>query len=596
MDNKTEKKVVTLPDFLTVRELASVLGVSAIDVIKELMNNGIMANINQQLDYDTAAIVAEEMGFEAQPEAPPAAVEEVEIIPTPIKERLYEGEAPENLQPRPPVVTMLGHVDHGKTSLLDVIRHTNVVASEAGGITQHIGAYQVEHRGKKITFLDTPGHEAFTAMRARGAQGADIAVLVVAADDGVMPQTLEAIDHARAAQVPIIVAINKMDKPNANPERVKKQLSEAGLDLEEWGGNVICVPVSAKEKTGIEELLDSILLVADLAEIKANPNRPAVGTVIEAKLDKSRGPTATLLVQNGTLREGDSLVIDDIYGRVRAMFNEKGEKLKEAPPSTPVVVLGLSGVPRAGDIFEVVEDEKTARAIAAQRAEEKERGAARPGRALSLEEIYARMEAGQVKELRLILKTDVQGAIEPVVSSLEKLSHDELKVKFIHVGTGNISESDIMLAVASKAIVIGFNVEVDPAAHIMAEAEGVDVRLYDVIYKLIEDVDKALKGLLEPTYEELVTGRAEVRAVFTIPRVGNVAGVYVTEGLLSRNSLARVKRDGQVIYEGRVASLKRFAEDVKEVRAGFECGVGLEGFGDFKEGDIIELYREERVG
>ena len=596
MDNKTEKKVVTLPDFLTVRELASVLGVSAIDVIKELMNNGIMANINQQLDYDTAAIVAEEMGFEAQPEAPPAAVEEVEIIPTPIKERLYEGEAPENLQPRPPVVTMLGHVDHGKTSLLDVIRHTNVVASEAGGITQHIGAYQVEHKGKKITFLDTPGHEAFTAMRARGAQGADIAVLVVAADDGVMPQTLEAIDHARAAQVPIIVAINKMDKPNANPERVKKQLSEAGLDPEEWGGNVICVPVSAKEKTGIEELLDSILLVADLAEIKANPNRPAMGTVIEAKLDKSRGPTATLLVQNGTLREGDSLVIDDIYGRVRAMFNEKGEKLKEAPPSTPVVVLGLSGVPRAGDIFEVVEDEKTARAIAAQRAEEKERETARPGRALSLEEIYARMEAGQVKELRLILKTDVQGAIEPVVSSLEKLSHDELKVKFIHVGTGNISESDIMLAVASKAIVIGFNVEVDPAARIMAEAEGVDVRLYDVIYKLIEDVDKALKGLLEPTYEELVTGRAEVRAVFTIPRVGNVAGVYVTEGLLSRNSLARVKRDGQVIYEGRVASLKRFAEDVKEVRAGYECGVGLEGFGDFKEGDIIELYREERVG
>jgi len=559
------------------------------------MNNGIMANINQQLDYETAAIVAEEMGFEAQPEAPPAAVEEVEIIPTPLKERLYEGEAPENLRPRPPVVTMLGHVDHGKTSLLDVIRHTNVAASEAGGITQHIGAYQVEHKGKKITFLDTPGHEAFTAMRARGAQGADIAVLVVAADDGVMPQTLEAIDHARAAQVPIIVAINKMDKPNANPERVKEQLSEAGLGLEEWGGNVICVLVSAKEKTGIEELLDSILLVADLAEIKANPDRPAVGTVIEAKLDKTRGPSATLLVQNGTLREGDSLVIDDIYGRVRAMFNERGERLKEAPPSTPVVVLGLSGVPRAGDIFEVVEDERTARAIAAQRAEEKERKAARPARVLSLEELYARMEAGQVKELRLILKTDVQGAIEPVVSSLEKLSRDELKVKFIRTGTGNITESDIMLAVASKAIVIGFNVEVDPAARIMAEAEGVDVRLYDVIYRLIEDVDKALKGLLEPTYEELITGRAEVRAVFTIPRVGNVAGVYVTEGLLSRNSLARVKRDGQVIYEGRVASLKRFAEDVKEVKAGFECGVGLEGFGDFKEGDIIELYRKEKV-
>jgi len=593
MTGNQNRKAIVIPDFLTVRELADLMDVSPIQVIKELMNNGIMANINQQIDYETAAIVAEEMGFETRPEAPPV-VEEIPMIPQPLKERMYEGEAPEDLKPRPPVVTMLGHVDHGKTTLLDVIRHSNVVAGEAGGITQHIGAYQVEHDGQKITFLDTPGHEAFTAMRARGAQGADIAILVVAADDGVMPQTKEAIDHARAARVPIIVALNKMDKPNANPERVKQQLAEMGLEPEEWGGHTICVPVSAKKKTGIEDLLDNILAVAELAELKANPNRPAMGTVIEGELDKNRGPTATLLVQNGTLRLGDVLLIEDICGRVRAMFNERGEPVKEAAPSMPVVVLGLSDVPHPGDTFKVVKDEKTARTMAAQRAEEKERAAIRPSRVYSLDEIFDQIKAGQVKELNLILKADVQGTIEPIVSSLEKLGDEDLKVNILHKGTGNISESDVMLAIASRAIVIGFNVQVDPAARRTAEAEGVDIRLYDVIYKLIDDVDKALKGLLEPVYKEVVIGHAEVRAIFNIPRVGKVAGVYVTDGLITRNSLARIRRNGQLVYDGRISSLKRFTEDVKEVRAGFECGVGLEGFQDFEEGDIIELYKKER--
>ncbi len=594
MSEKQARKAIIIPDFLTVRELAALMDVSPIDVIKELMKNGILANINQQIDYETAAIVAEEMGFEAQQEAPPPAVEEVPILPQPLKERIYEGEAPEDLKPRPPVVTVLGHVDHGKTTLLDVIRHTNVVAGEAGGITQHIGAYQVEHKGKKITFLDTPGHEAFTAMRARGAQGADIAILVVAADDGVMPQTKEAIDHARAARVPIIVALNKIDKANANPERVKQQLADMGLQVEEWGGDTICVPVSAKRKIGIDELLDNILVVAELAELKANPDRPAMGMVIEGQLDKSRGPTATLLVQNGTLRVGDVLVIEDLYGRVRAMFNENWEPVEEAPPSTPVVVLGLSDVPQPGSTFQVVKDEKTARALAAQRSEEKAQATARPTKVIALDDIFEQIQAGQVKELNLIVKADVQGTIEPIVSSLEKLGDENLKVNILHTGTGNINESDVMLAVASRAIIVGFNVQVDPAAKRSAEAERVDIRLYDVIYKLIDDVDKALKGLLEPVYREVVTGHAEVRAVFSIPRVGKVAGVYVTDGHITRNSLARIRRNGEVVYDGRVSSLKRFTEDVKEVREGFECGVGLEGFQDFEEGDIIEIYEKER--
>ena len=594
MTQNQNKKDIIIPDFLTVRELADLMAVSPIDIIKELMKNGILANINQQIDFETAAIVAEEMGFEARPEAAPAVVEEIPMIPQPFKERLYEGEAPENLRPRPPVVTMLGHVDHGKTTLLDVIRHTNVVAGEAGGITQHVGAYQVEHDGHKITFLDTPGHEAFTAMRARGAQGADIAILVVAADDGVMPQTQEAIDHARAARVPIIVALNKMDKPNANPDRVKQQLADVGLQIEEWGGDTICVPVSAKMKTGIDDLLDNIVAVAELAELRANPNREALGTVIEGKLDKTRGPTATLLVQNGTLRLGQIVLIDDIYGRIRAMFNEQGEAVKEAPPSMPVMVLGLSHAPQPGNTFRVVESERTARAMAAKRAEEKAQAAVRPARALSLDDIFAQIQAGQVKELNLILKADVRGTIEPIVSSLEKLGDKDLKVNILHKGTGNISESDVMLALASQAIVVGFNVQIDPAASRSAEAEGVDIRLYNIIYKLIDDIDKALKGLLEPVYKDVVIGHAEVRAVFSIPRVGNIAGVYVTDGYIARNARARIRRDKQWICDGPIGSLKRFTDDVREVRQGFECGVGLEGFGDFREGDIIEFYKKER--
>jgi len=595
MTEKQNRKAIVIPDFLTVRELADLMEVSPIDVIKELMNNGILANINQQIDYETAAIVAEEMGFETSPEAPPVVEEEeIPMIPQPLKERIYEGEAPEDLELRPPVVTMLGHVDHGKTTLLDVIRHTNVVAGEAGGITQHIGAYQVEHDGKKITFLDTPGHEAFTAMRARGAQGADIAILVVAADDGVMPQTQEAIDHARAARVPIIVALNKMDKANASPERAKQQLADVGLQIEEWGGQTICVPVSAKRKTGIDDLLDNISAVAELAELKANPNRPAMGTVIEGELDKSRGSTATLLVQNGTLQLGDALLIGDISGRVRAMFNERGEQVKKATPSTPAVVLGLSGVPRPGDTFKVVEDERTARAIAAERVEEKERAAIRPARVLSLDAILDQIRAGEVKELNLILKADVRGTIEPIVDSLERLGDEDLKVNILHQGAGNISESDVMLAVASRAIVIGFNVNVDQAASRTAGVEGIDIRLYDIIYKLIDDVDKALKGLLEPVYKEVVIGHAKVRAIFGVPRVGKIAGVYVADGHVARNSLARIRRNDQLVYEGRVSSLRRFTEDVKEVREGFECGVGLVGFQDFEEGDIIEFYKKER--
>ena len=594
MTEKQNRKAVEIPDFLTVRELADLMEVSPIQVIKELMNNGILANINQQIDYETAAIVAEEMGFEARQETPPVVEEEIPMIPLPLKERMYESEAPEDLEPRPPVVTILGHVDHGKTTLLDVIRRTNVVAGEAGGITQHVGAYQVEHDGKKITFLDTPGHEAFTAMRARGAQGADIAILVVAADDGVMPQTQEAIDHARAARVPIVVALNKMDKANANPERVKQQLTDVGLQIEEWGGETICVPVSAKQKIGMDELLDNILAVAELAELKANPNRPAMGTVIEGELDKSRGPTATLLVQNGTLRLGDALLIEDLCGRIKAMFNERGEQVREATPSTPVVVLGLSGVPHPGDTFKVVKDERTARALAASRADEKERAAIQPARVLSLEGILDQIRAGQVKELNLILKADVRGTIEPIVNSLEKLGDKDLKVNILHKGAGNIGESDVMLAVASRAIIIGFSVQIDPAASRSAEAEGVDIRLYDIIYKLIDDVDKALKGLLEPVYKDVVSGHAEVRAVFTIPRAGKIAGVHVTDGLIARNSLARIRRNDQPVYEGRVSSLRRFTEDAREVREGFECGVGLEGFRDFEEGDIIEFYKKER--
>jgi len=584
-------KVIEVPDLITVRELADLMEVSPIDVIKTLMEDGIMASINQSIDYETAAIVAEDMGFQAKERVPPAP----EVVPLPEKPpRPPEGEA--RLPLRPPVVTVMGHVNHGKTSLLDVIRRTNVVAGEAGGITQHIGAYQVERKDKRITFIDTPGHEAFTAMRARGAQVTDIAVLVIAADDGVMLQTIEAIDHARAAEVPIIVALNKMDKNNADPERVKKQLADIGFPVEEWGGDVICVPVSAKEQTGIDDLLEAILLVTEMSELRADPNCPAVGTVIEGSLDRSMGPMASVLVQNGTLKLGDNIVVGDICGKVRAMFDDEGKRVKRAGPSMPVAVLGLPTVPQAGEAFEVLPDDSSARVLAAERAEERRQAVPRPPRIVSLDDLYARIQAGKVKELNIILKVDVQGSIEPLRESLEKLSTEELKVRFIRQATGNITESDIMLAIASQAIVIGFNVQADPAARLMAEVEGVDVRFYNVIYDLIEDIEKAVKGLLEPKYEEVVIGHAEVRAIFNIPHKGKVAGLYVNDGKVTRDALARITRgEGEVVYDGQVSSLKRFAEDVKEVNSGYECGLGLEGFEDFKEGDIIELYRKERV-
>lgn len=587
--------VIELPSSLTVRDLGHALGVSPIEVMKKLIGFGIMANINELIDYETAAIVAAEMGFETREQK---AEEEKAPEAAPVQLpswRDVQDERPEDLRPRPPVVTVMGHVDHGKTSLLDAIRNTNVVEGEAGGITQHIGAYQVELQGKKITFLDTPGHEAFTAMRARGAQATDIVVLVVAADDGVQPQTKEAIAHARAAQVPIIVALNKIDKPEANPEVVKRQLADLDLLVEEWGGNVICVPVSAKKRLNIEELLENILLVAEVAELKANPFRPAAGVVVESRLDKSRGPVATLLVQRGTLRVGDNLVIGEIPGRVRAMFDDKGRPVSEATPSTPVMILGLSDVPRAGDLFEVVEDERTAKAIAAERAQQRQQAAAaRPVR-VTLEEVFARMQEGKAKELNIILKADVQGSLEPIESSLQKLGTEDLKVKILHSAIGNIGESDVMLASASSAIVIGFNVSVDAAARALAEQEGVDIRLYNVIYQLVEDVEKALTGMLEPTYREVVTGHAEVRAVFSISKRGKVAGCYMTDGQVTRASSVRVIRNGQVLFDGRIASLKRFTEDVKEVNAGFEFGIGLEKYEDFQVGDVLEFYKQERV-
>jgi translation initiation factor IF-2 len=593
-------KVVRLPAVLTVRDLGTLLGVSPIDVMKRLISLGIMANINQQIDYDTAAIVASELGFETEEIKPEVPKEEEDLKPKAAEAampdwRALKDEKAEDLRPRPPVVTVMGHVDHGKTSLLDAIRNTNVVAGEAGGITQHIGAYQVELQGKKITFLDTPGHEAFTAMRARGAQATDITILVVAADDGVMPQTKEAIAHAKAAKVPIIVALNKIDRPNANPELVKQQLSDAGLTVEDWGGDVICVPVSAKLRTGIEDLLENVLLVSDVADLRANPDKPAIGVVVEGRMDKTRGPIVTLLVQGGTLRVGADLVIDTIAGRVRAMQDDKGEPLHEATPSTPVVVMGLPEVPRAGDTFEVVADEKTARAMAEERTLVRKAAAAGPARkAITLEEVFGQMQQGKIKELNLVLKADVQGSLEPIQNSLLKLGGDQLKVKVIFAGTGNITESDIMLAVGS-ATVIGFNVTVDAGARSLAEQEGVDIRHYEIIYKLIEDIDKALQGMLEPVYKDVVTGHCEVRQVFKIGKKGNIAGCVVTDGQATRTGQLRVKRGTEVLVDKNVGSLKRFTEDVKEVAVGMECGVSIDGFEAYEVGDILEFYHKERA-
>jgi translation initiation factor IF-2 len=593
-DNGLRTKTIELPASITVRELAQSIQSSPIEVIKTLMANGVMANINQQIDFDTAAIVASEMGFEVTMEAAEATTEESkgEI---PLWRRLIADEDPKALEARPPVVTILGHVDHGKTTLLDAIRHTNVAGGEAGGITQHIGAYQVEHNNRTITFLDTPGHAAFTAMRARGAQGADIVVLVVAADDGVMPQTKEAAAHAKAAQVPIIVAMNKMDRPNADPDRVKQQLAEIGLIPDEWDGDTIVVPISAKRKEGLEDLLEAVVLVSDAMDILANPEGKIIGTVIEAERDRAKGVMTTLLVQNGALNVGDVVVAGNAYGRLKAMFDHRGRKLRKAGPSTPVSVMGLNEVPQAGDLFRVVANEREARAVVEERQLQKEQRTEVQRTAFTLEQLYDRVQAGEERELRMIIKADVQGSLEPIVSSLKDMQEHDIKIDVLHAETGNIGENDVMLAAASKAIVIGFNVQADAAARRLAESEGVSIRLYDIIYRLMEDVEKALKGMLEPTLEEVVTGHAEVRAVFRISKVGNVAGCRVLDGEIRRNGRIRVMRAGETLHEGEISSLKHLQDDVREVRAGFECGIALKGFNDFVVGDVLECYTLEKM-
>lgn len=592
-ENVKDTKSIELPAITTVREFAEVIEASPIDVIKVLMTNGVMANINQQIDFDTAAIVAAEMGFDATLEV----IDQVEVEDTgevALWRRLIADEDKKNLSPRPPVVTILGHVDHGKTSLLDALRSTQVAAGEAGGITQHIRAYQVEHQNKKITFLDTPGHAAFTAMRSRGALGADIVILVVAADDGVMPQTREALAHAKAAQVPIIVALNKIDKPNANPERVKQQLAEVGLIPDDWDGDTLVVPVSATEQKGLEDLLEAILLVAGTVEILANPDGQVIGTVIEAKRDKAKGVIATLLVQNGTLKAADTLVAGTTHGRIRAMFDFHGKKIESADPSTPISVMGLNDVPDAGDLIRVVESEKEARVIVAEREERQKDASVASKMAVTLENIFERFQEGQMREMRLIIKADVQGSLEPIISSLVGISatdeEGKIRVNVLHSGTGNISENDITLAVASQAIVIGFNVTADDAAQVTAERESVSIRLYDIIYRITEDVEKSLKGMLTPEEKEVTIGKAVVRAVFKISRFGQIAGCRVQEGEIRRNSSIRVHRGKEVLFDGEIASLKHEKDDVREVREGFECGINLKNFNDFKEGDILEAY------
>lgn len=576
---------VTLPDPVTVRDLSSILGVPAAQLIKKLMQLGVMAALNQTVDRDTALLIAEEHGFKVREQKPK--VDPMEDI----------EDSPETLEPRPPVVTIMGHVDHGKTTLLDAIRESKVkvVDTEAGGITQHIGAYQVEIGGKKITFLDTPGHEAFTAMRSRGAQVTDIAVLVVAADDGVMPQTVEAINHAKAANVPIIVAINKCDRPNANPDRVKQGLVEHGLIPEEWGGDVVCVNISALKHQNLDELLEMIILVAEMRELKANPNRPARGNVIEAKLDKGRGPVATVLVQKGTLRVGDAVVAGSVWGKVRAMVDHRGRRVDEAGPSMPVEVLGFNDVPQAGDILVVVPDEKTARQVSQERQETAREAGMHANVPVTLDDLFSRINEGKIQELNLIVKADVQGSVEAVSQALQRLSNDEVRVNVIHGGVGAISESDVNLAVTSNAVIIGFNVRPDIAARRKAERQGVDIRLYRVIYDAIDDIKAALEGMLEPEYKEVVLGQAEVRATFRVPNVGVVAGCYVTEGKITRNAQVRLLRDNVVLHEGRISSLKRFKDDVREVSANYECGIGLEKFNDIKEGDVIEAFVMEAV-
>lgn len=594
MSEHRQTMSIELPPAITVRDLAREIQSSPIEVIKTLMANGVMANINQQIDFDTAAIVAAEMGYEATLQVTEQEQTE-DQGQIPLWRRIIADEDPKQLSPRPPVVTILGHVDHGKTTLLDAIRHTNVAEGEAGGITQHIGAYQVEHNGRLITFLDTPGHAAFTAMRARGAQGADIVILVVAADDGVMPQTREAAAHAKAAKVPIVVAMNKIDKSNADPDRVKQQLAEIGLVPDDWDGDTIVVPISAKKKMGLEDLLEAVLLVADNQSILANPRGKVIGSIIEAERDRAKGVMATLLIQNGTLQVSDTVVVGTTLGKLKAMFDYRGKQIRKAGPSTPISVMGLNDVPQAGDLFEVVDSEKSARVIVQQRKQQAEAAAASKQTPASLEQLFERFQAGEVRELRLIIKADVQGSLEPIVSEINELGKGDIKVNILYTETGNIGENDVMLASASDAIVIGFNVQADAAARRLAEAEGVSIRLYDIIYRLTEDLEKALKGMLEPEEKETIIGYARVRAVFNISKVGNIAGCIVTSGEIRRNARVRVKRGEDILYEGNIASLKHLQDDVREVRTGFECGIALKNFTDITEGDIIEAYVIEKV-
>jgi len=586
---------VTISAPLTVRELSDRMGVTGAELIKSLIRLGIVASLNQVLDPESARIAVSEMGLvvhAVQPTeetAPVAEGAEKQVKPVEVEEE-------KGLRPRPPVVTVMGHVDHGKTSLLDTIRKTNVTAGEAGGITQHIGASTVDWRGKRIVFLDTPGHEAFTAMRARGAQATDIAVLVVAADDGVMPQTLEAINHARAAKVPIIVALNKIDKANALPDRVKTQLGEHGLTPEDWGGDTVTVPVSAKERLGIDELLDMILLVAEMGELRANPERRAKGIVLETRLDKGLGPVASVLVQAGTLRVGDPILAGTAFGRVRAMVDDKGKRLDDAGPSTPVEVIGLDDLPAAGDVFQVLADERMAREIATQRdlrRREQEMGGTRA--ATSLADLFRQVREGERKQLNLVLKADVQGSLEALRQSFEKLAEPEIGLNVIHTGVGGVTETDVMLASASDAIIIAFNVTPDAGARQAAEKRRVDVRTYRVIYDAINDVKAAVKGLRAPIFKEVILGHAEVRQLFKIPKVGTIAGCYVTDGKITRKNKLRVVRDSVIVHEGPMASLRHIKEDVREMASGFECGIGLENFHDIKEGDILEAFAMEEV-
>ena len=584
-----EKKMdeLEIEDTITVKELSERLGKTSTEVIKQLIFMGVMAAINQEIDFNTAEKLCEKFNIKA--------VRKIVDIDAEAVETEDEEDTSDNYEKRPPVVTVMGHVDHGKTSLLDAIRKSKVTSTEAGGITQHIGAYTVTINGEKITFLDTPGHEAFTSMRARGAQITDIVILVVAADDGIMPQTEEAINHCKAANVPIVVAINKMDRPGANPDRVKQQLTEYGLVSEDWGGDIICVPVSAHTKEGIDNLLEMVLLTAEMMELKANPRRNAKGTVVEAKLDKGRGPVATLLVQNGTLNVGDSIIVGSTYGRIRAMFDDKGKKIRTAGPSIPVEILGLSEVPSAGDRFHEVKNEKTARDMADKRKQKERADNFQTTHKVSLEDLYNQIKEGKVKELSIIIKADVQGSIEALKQSLQKLSNDEIKVRVIHGAVGAITETDVTLATASNAIIIGFNVRPDNNAVALAEKEAVDIKTYRVIYNAIDDIKAAMVGMLEPDYKEVVLGKAEIRQTYKISNVGTIAGCYVLDGKLTRNSKIRIIRDGIVIFESELASLKRFKDDAKEVAAGYECGLSIEKFNDIKEGDIVEAFIIEEV-